>query len=103
MHLRLTDFGILTIAVVVITLWIAAIRSKLPNESNWPLVYWGFMIAYLRWSDDIMNQYVIYAGIMVAMFIRFEFLSQGLIRGLYVIEWICWGYIILAGLGYALS
>ena len=103
MHLRLTDFGILTMALVVVTIWMAGVRSKLPNESNWPLVYWGLMIAYLRWSEDIMNPYVIYVGLLIALFIRFEFMAQGFIRVLYVVEWLCWGYVIVAGLLYALS
>jgi hypothetical protein len=103
MHLRLTDFGILTMALVAVTVWMAAVRSKLPNESNWPLVYWSLMVAYLRWSEDIMNPYVIYLGLIIALFVRFEFLASGLIRILSVLEWICWGYVIIAGLMYSLS
>ena len=90
-------------ALVAVTVWMAAARSKLPNESNWPLVYWGLMFAYLRWSDDIMNPFVIYVGLIIALFVRFEFLAPGLIRVLNVLEWICWGYVVVTGLLYVLS
>ena len=103
MHLRLTDLGILTMAVVAVTIWMAFIRSRLPNESNWPLVYWAFMIAYIGWSEDVLNQYVIYLGLFLALTVRFEFLSQGIIRVLFFFELLCWGYVIIAGLGFVLT
>lgn len=103
MHLRLTDFGILTMTVVAITIWIAFIRSKLPEESNWPLVYWGFMIAYLGWSEDVFNPYVIYFGLLLALILRFEFLARGPIKALNILEYLTWAYVVVAGLGFVLT
>jgi hypothetical protein len=103
MHLRLTDFGILTMAVVAASIWMAFIRSKLPEESNWPLVYWGFLIAYLGWVEDVFYPYVIYFGLFLALIIRFEFLSPSFIKVFNVFEYLCWAYVVIAGLGYVLS
>lgn len=103
MHLRLTDFGILTMAIIAATVWIAFMRSKLPDESNWPLVYWGFLIAYLGWTEDVFNSYVIYFGLLLALTIRFEFLSPGFIKFFNILEYLCWTYVVIAGLGFVLG
>ena len=103
MHLRLTDYGILTMTVIAVTIWIAFVRSRLPDESNWPLVYWGFMIAYLGWIDDVFNAYVIYLGLLMALTIRFEFLSTALVKVFNVFEYLCWVYVVIAGLGFVLT
>ena len=88
--------------VIAVTVWIGFVRSKLPDESNWPLVYWGFMIAYVGWTEDILNPYVIYFGLFLALVIRFEFLSGGFIKALNIFEYLCWSYVVIAGLGYVL-
>lgn len=102
MHLRLTDFGILTIVIIILTFWFAIVRSNLPNESNWPLTFWGCLIAYAHYSGDLVHPYIIYAGAFLALMIRFEFLTQSVIRFIYALEWFFFVYIIIRGLNYVL-
>ena len=103
MHLRLTDFGILTITVIILTFWFAWIRSNLSNESNWPVFYWVGMVAYAQYSGDVMNPYLICGGAFLALMIRFEFLTQSIVRFFYVLEWIFFGYIIIRGINYVVT
>lgn len=103
MHILQTDFGILTILVIVITLWFAFIRSNLSSESNWPLIYWTGMVAYSLYSADLIHPYIMFGGTFLALMIRFEFLTQKIIRFLYVLEWFFFGYIIIRGINYVFN
>ena len=102
MHLRLTDTGILTITVIIITLWFGIFRSSLPDEDNWPVIFWAGMITFSYFTTDIVNPLVIYAGTALTLMIRFEFLSHGIVHFIYALEWVFFTYIIMRGLGYVL-
>jgi len=44
-------------------------------DSNWPLVYYALAVLHLQWFPDGLSQQLVFATILAAMFIRFEFLS----------------------------
>jgi hypothetical protein len=94
MRLRTTDLGVLSIIVFLITLWLLFARPGMRSESNWPLFYYLGLVAYVRTVGSFIEPYVVYASVITAMLIRFEFLSTGFVKFLRFIESVCLLYVL---------
>lgn len=94
MSFRFSDVELLALIVCGITSWLFAIRGRLVAESNWPLVFYLAMVFYLKTAGSFLEANFIYAGVVCAMMIRFEFMSPGVVKIFRFIEGICLIYII---------
>ena len=94
MFFRFTDIELLALFAASITAWLFAVRGRMAPESNWPLVYYLGMVFYQKTGGHFLEPAFIYGGVVCAMMIRFEFMSQGFVRTFRVIEAICLIYII---------
>lgn len=102
MSFRFTDFEILGLFVCGITAWLFTIRGRLQMESNWPLVYYLAMVFYQKTAGHFLEANFIYAGVVCAMMIRFEFMSAAVVKVFRFIEAICLIYVIWRCLDFAL-
>ncbi len=100
--LRFSDLELLALIVSGITGWLFAARGRMAMESNWPLFYYLAMVLYQKSGGQFLEANFIYAGVVCAMMIRFEFMSQGFVKVFRVIEAICLIYIIWRCLDYVL-
>ncbi len=102
MSIRLTDVGVLAMAMMAITIWLMYLRPKMPAESNWPLLYFIALVVYQKTYLDTMNPYPIFAGIVCAAMIRFEFMNLRLVKYFRWIEFLMLSYVVWRLLGYLL-
>ena len=94
MSFRFTDLELLALAAGGITVWVFAIRARLPVESNWPLIYYLAMVVYQKTGGQFLDANFLYGGVVSAMMIRFEFMSHRFIKFFRFLEGICFIYII---------
>lgn len=92
--MKLDDLEVLALACAGLTAWLFSMRGRLATESNWPLFYYLAMVFYQKTGGRFIEANFIYAGVVCAMLIRFEFLSSGFIKVFRFIEAICLTYII---------
>lgn len=100
MSLRFTDLELLASIVCGITVWLFAIRGRIEQESNWPLVYYLGLIFYQKSAGRFLEANFVYAGVISAMMIRFEFMSSSFSKIFRFIEAVCFVYVIWRCLDY---
>jgi hypothetical protein len=98
--LRITDVELLALAVAGITGWMFAARARMVPENNWPLVYYLGMVFYQKTGGRFLDASFLYAGVVCAMMIRFEFMSHGVVKVFRVIESVCLIYVIWRSLDF---
>ncbi len=80
-------FKISTFLLMVMTLGVIYFRyASQAKDSNWPLVYYAFAVLHLQLYSDALSQEVVFATILAAMFVRFEFLSGIYLKVMMVAE-----------------
>lgn len=63
-------------------------------ENNWPLLYYAGMVLFVRGWAPYMEPWFIYAGLIFALLIRFEFASTGFVQLFKLSEGICLVYVL---------
>jgi hypothetical protein len=82
-------FWISTCLLIAMTVGIIYFRySTTMLESNWPLVYYAFVVLHLQLYPEGLSQQVVFAAILAAMFIRFEFLAGWFLKTVQMIEYV---------------
>jgi hypothetical protein len=94
------DLDLLALVACALTCWLFAMRGRMQLESNWPLVYYLGMVVYQKTGGRFLEANFLYAGVVCAMMIRFEFMSPGIVKVFRFIEAICLIYIIWRCLDY---
>ena len=94
MSLRFTDIELLALVVCGITCWLLVQRGRMPVESNWPLLFYLGMVFYQKTAGRFLEADFVYAGVVCAMMIRFEFMSKGFVKVFRFIEGVCIVYVI---------
>src|SRR6266702_6420815 len=68
--------------MIILTLWLMRARFTSPIDTPWPMVYYFFLVLFIRSFEGEFNNYVIFFGIVCALFLRYEFMA-GFILKLY--------------------
>ncbi|MGH9660193.1 MAG: hypothetical protein ACRD96_16710, partial [Bryobacteraceae bacterium] len=68
-------FNTLTVFVVIMTLITMRLRFSLKMDSSLPILYYLILVVYARAYEGEYNNYMIFAGVVAALFLRFEFLG----------------------------
>ena len=100
MRIRTTDLGVLAVIVFILTLWLLMGRRNLRPESNVPLVYYLAMVGYVRSVGSFIDPSAVYAAVIFAMMIRFEFMSAGFFKFFRFVETLCLCYFLWACFSY---
>ncbi len=100
--LRFSDLELLALVASALTIWLFVARGRMALESNWPLFYYLGMVFYQKSGGRFLDANFIYAGVVCAMMIRFEFMSPGVVKVFRVIEAICLIYVIWRCLDFVL-
>ncbi|HEU0121121.1 MAG TPA: hypothetical protein VFQ91_11400 [Bryobacteraceae bacterium] len=94
MSLRFSDLELLALIACGLTTWLLVGRGRMAPENNWPLVYYLGMVFYQKTGGGFLDANFLYAGVVCAMIIRFEFMSPAVVKLFRFIEGICLVYIV---------
>jgi hypothetical protein len=75
MYFQITLFNIVTLFLMAATLLIAVKRFSWRLDSNWPLTYYGPLLAYWRGNAYTLDNYWVLTGVLCGLLLRFEFLG----------------------------
>jgi hypothetical protein len=73
--LNVTELLVVALAVVAA---MSVMRKR--YSSNLPLLFYFVLVMFGNMSDRAMNPYLLYAGLILAMFLRFEFMGGGFVK-----------------------
>lgn len=68
---------LLVVALALVATWMV-VRKR--YSSNLPLLFYFALIMFSNMSDREVNPYLLYAGLLLAMFLRFEFMGGGVAK-----------------------
>ncbi|MCC7235803.1 MAG: hypothetical protein IT163_10900 [Bryobacterales bacterium] len=93
--MRYAASNVTTFVMLMFTVWIIITRFRAKPDNNWPLFYYLAVVSFHLSVPGFLNEWILYAGVVSALLLRFEFLggfAGGFVR---VLELVC-----LAGLAY---
>jgi hypothetical protein len=68
---------LLVVVLAVVSTWMV-VRKR--YSSNLPLLFYFVLIMFGNMSDREVNPYLLFAGLLLAMFLRFEFMGGGIVK-----------------------
>ena len=98
MHFQVTLFSVITMILMGLTVWVIVTRTRGKHESNWPLVYYALVLIYWKAFAGGLNVYWVYAGVVSAVFLRFEFMGGAVLTFVRMVEYFFLVYVIVRGL-----
>ena len=97
MAFQLTNFNVISAVMLGASIWMVWGRFTLRPESNWPLVYYLLMVIYNNTYPSRLYPYVLFAAVVCALLLRFEFMGVRVVRIVQIVE-----FAMLAALMYRL-
>jgi hypothetical protein len=73
--LNITELLVVALAVVA-----AIVVMRKRYDSNMPLLFYFVLVLFGNMSDRAINPYLLYAGLIMAMILRFEFMGGNFIK-----------------------
>jgi hypothetical protein len=95
MYFEITLFNVVTLMLMAATVLVAARRFTTRVDSNWPLTYYGVLLAYWRGYSYTLDTYRVLGGVLCGLILRFEFLGGAVERLIRAFEFLVFGYVIL--------
>ncbi len=89
-----TVFGLTTVLLGSITVYILMVRWRSRPDTNWPLFYYIGLFAYTKSFDMVIEPLVLYLAVVCGLLIRFEYLSGWILTFIKVVETLCLIYVI---------
>ena len=78
--------NVTTAVMVLLSAFTIATRFRFRVDHNWPLVYYLSVVMYHQWVPGSVNPYVLYAGVVCALLLRFEFMGGGFLKFMRAID-----------------
>ena len=92
-----TLFNLITLALMGLTVWLGVSRQITKLESNWPLFYYPFLVGYLKVFEGSLDPYMVFVGLVSALFLRFEFMGGWFLKFVRGTELFILAYVIYRG------
>lgn len=94
MHIEsLSD--LVPILAIGLTLWVMRARFTSRVDISWPLFYYMFLVIFVRANEGEFNNYWIFAGVVCALFLRYEFMAGSILKFFRTGEFVVHLYVIL--------
>ncbi len=93
--MRYAATNITTFVMLMFTVWVIITRFRAKPDVNWPLFYYLAAVAFHLSVPGMLNEWILYAGVVSALLLRFEFLGGIAAAAVRVLELVC-----LAALAY---
>jgi hypothetical protein len=88
-----SDF--IPLIVIGLTLWVMRARFTSPIDTPWPMLYYFFLVIFVRYNEGEFNNYWIFLGAVCALFLRFEFMAGFFLKLFRTGEFVAQLYIIV--------
>jgi hypothetical protein len=72
---RYTATNITTFVMIGFSIWILFTRFRPKPDPNWPLFYYLAVVAYHQYLPGRLHPHVLFAGVVLALTMRFEFVG----------------------------
>ncbi|MFN3323369.1 MAG: hypothetical protein ACK5AZ_07730 [Bryobacteraceae bacterium] len=92
MFIGFTVIDLITLALFGATVWMMYARYAFRIDSNWPLVYYALLVTFLNTYGG-MDPFMVYAGVVAALFLRFEFMGGAFLKFVRLIEFVVLLYV----------
>lgn len=76
MGFRATSLSITTVLLVCFASVVIYILARRKADSNLPMIFYLFLFIYTRFVQDSVNANLFFAGVVLALFLRFEFMNR---------------------------
>ena len=80
MAFNATSLNVTELLVVALAVVAALVVMRKRYDSNLPLLFYFVLIVFSNMSDREVNPYLLYAGLILAMILRFEFMGGGFVK-----------------------
>jgi hypothetical protein len=81
--------------LIILTLWVMRVRFTSRMDTSWPIVYYMLLVIFVRAHEGDFNNYWIFAGIICALFLRYEFMAGFVLKIFRAGEFIVHLYVIV--------
>jgi len=82
--------------VIAATIWLMRARFTSRIDTPWPMAYYTLLVIFTRSNEGEFNNYWIFAGVICALFIRFEFMAGFILKAFRTGEFAVHLYVIAA-------
>ncbi|MEO7650074.1 MAG: hypothetical protein ABIZ80_06375 [Bryobacteraceae bacterium] len=89
----LADF--VPLFVIGFTLWVMRARFSEAHDISWPLIYYFFLVIFVRAREGEFNNYFIFTGVVAALILRYEFIGGIVVKVVRFVEFVVMCYVIL--------
>jgi len=93
MYFQITLFNIVTLFLMAATFLVVARRFSTRLDSNWPLTYYGVLLAYWRGYAYTLDTYWVMGGLLCGLLLRFEFLAGAAEKLIRALEFLVFAYV----------
>jgi hypothetical protein len=69
--------GLLELLVVLLAVFAVVMVMRQRYHSNLPLLFYLAALVFTNWADRLVNPYLMYTGLVLALLLRFEFMGSG--------------------------
>ncbi len=76
MDFRATPLNVVALLLIAFAVWVLYFLSKRKLDTNLPLVFFGAVFVFLRYSETEIHPYVFLGGAALALLVRFEFMNR---------------------------
>ena len=66
--------------MICLTLWVMRARFTSRIDTPWPMFYHMFLVIFVRANEGEFNNYWIFAGVVCALFLRYEFMAGTILK-----------------------
>ena len=81
---------------MALSIWLGVARFTMTRiESSWPLIYYAALILYWKSFEGMLNGYLVLAGVICGLLMRFEFLGKPVYKAVRVSEAIVLAYVLV--------
>ena len=87
--MRYASSNITIFLMLMFTVWIIVTRFRAKPDTNWPLFYYLAVVSFHLFVPGLLNEWILYAGVVSALLLRFEFLGGFLAVVVRIIEIVC--------------
>jgi hypothetical protein len=93
-----TPFNMTTCLLLMATVGLIVFRFTRRIDSNWPLVYYFLLVLYSKGFAGSLDPRWVYAAVVTALFLRFEFMGGWVTRFFRLLELVVLTYVLWRGL-----
>ena len=95
MRFEWTALNFWTLFIAILTVAMMRARFTTRIDTPWAMVYYTILVLYVRSVEGEYHNYVIFAGVVSALFLRFEFMGGIILKFFRTVEFFVHCYILV--------